>query len=117
MARSLLTHAFRALALTAVLALTGTGLTACSRPHDHNSDLSSCEVLARYAPKDGAGGDVGAAQEHPKRRCTRHVRHDSRSRRRHRAADDRRVNIPPKCSFRPRGIKSDELGRGPETAF
>ena len=61
MARSLLTHAFRALALTAVLALTGTGLTACSRPHDHNSDLSSCEVLARYAPKDGASGSVKIA--------------------------------------------------------
>lgn len=61
--------------------------------------------------------DVGAAQEHSKRRCTQHVRHDSRSQRRHRAADDRRVNIPPKCSFRPRGIKSDELGRGPETAL
>jgi len=61
MARSLLTHAFRALALTTVLALTGTGLTACARPHGHTSDLSSCEVLARYAPKDGTSDSVTIA--------------------------------------------------------
>ena len=61
MARSKPTSAFRALALAAVLALTGTGLTACAGGHGSTSNLGSCEVLARYAPKDGAGGTVKIA--------------------------------------------------------
>ena len=61
MARSKPTSAFRALALAAVLALTGTGLTACAGAHNSTSNLGSCEVLDRYAPKDGAGGTVKIA--------------------------------------------------------
>lgn len=55
------THAFRALALTAVLALAGTGVTACVNARNPGSDLGSCEVLARYTPKDETDGTVKIA--------------------------------------------------------
>ena len=50
------THAFRALALTAVLALAGTGVTACVNARNPGSDLAGAEVLARYTPKDETDG-------------------------------------------------------------
>ncbi|WP_026407584.1 ABC transporter substrate-binding protein [Actinomyces gerencseriae] len=55
------THAFRALALTAVLALAGTGVTACVNARNPGQDLGSCEVLARYTPKDETDGTVKIA--------------------------------------------------------
>ena len=61
MARSKPTSASRALALAAVLALTGTGLNACAGAHNSAAEIGSCEVLARYTPKDGGGGTVKIA--------------------------------------------------------